>query len=85
MKVRAFERYSLMLSNWTKQWLVKLNLLKSEAALFTLKNIEALPQFRFDNTIVNFVDDHKHLSITFSSNGQWHTHIENITIAAKNY
>ena len=85
MQVRAFERYSLMLSNWTKQWLVKLNPLKSEAVLVTLTKIEALPQFRFDNTIVNFVDGHKHLGITFSSNGQWHTHIENITIAVKNY
>ena len=45
-------------------------------------HIEVLPQLIFDNNIINFVDDHKHLGITFSSNGQWHTHIENITIAA---
>ena len=72
----------IMLSNLAKQWLVKFNPLKTEAVLFTLKNIEALPQLFFDNTIANFVDGHKHLGITFSSNSQWHTHIENITIAA---
>ena len=72
----------IMLSNMAKQWLVKFNPLKTEAVLCTLKNIEALPQLIFDNTVINFVDDHKHLGITFSSHGQWHTHIENITIAA---
>ena len=71
-----------MLSNWAKQWLVKFNLLKTDAVLFILKNIEALPQLIFDNTVIHFVDDHKHLGITFSSSGQWHTCIENITIAA---
>ena len=54
----------IMLSNWAKQWLDKFNQLKTEAVLFTL------PQLIFDNTIVSFVDDHKHLDITFSSNGQ---------------
>ena len=68
----------IILSNWAKQWLVKFNQLKTEAVLFTLKNIEALPQLIFDDTIINFVDDHKHLGITFSSNGQWHTHIKNL-------
>ena len=51
----------IMLSNWAKQWLVKFNPLKTEAVLFTLKNIEALPHFVFDKTIINFVDNHKHL------------------------
>ena len=71
-----------MLSNWAIQWLVKFKPLKTEAVLYTLKNIEALPQHIFDNITVNFFDDHKHLGITFSSNGQWHIHIEKITIAS---
>ena len=71
-----------MLSNWAKQWLVKLNPLKTEAVLFTLKNIEAFPQLIFDNTIIQFVEDHKHLGITFSSNCQWHIRIENIANSA---
>ena len=41
----------IMLSYWAKQWLVKFNPLKTEAVLFSLKNIEALPQLIFDNTI----------------------------------
>ena len=60
----------IMLSNWAKPLLVKFNQLKTEAVLFTLKNSEALPQLIFDNTIINFVDDHKHLGITFSRNCQ---------------
>ena len=70
-----------MLSNCAKQWLVKFNPLKTKAVLFALKNIEALPQLIFDNTIIN-VDYLKHVGITFNSNCQWHTHIKNITIIA---
>ena len=55
-----------MLSNWAKQWLVKFNPLKTEAVLFTLKNFEAFPQLIFDNTLIKFVEDHKHLGIFFS-------------------
>ena len=40
-----------MLSNSAKQWLVKFNPLKTEAGLFTLKNIKALPQLIFNITI----------------------------------
>ena len=31
---------------------------------------------------ISFVDSHKHLGVTLSSNGQWHTHIENIVNSA---
>ena len=68
----------IMLSNWAIQWLVKFNPLKTEAVLFTLKYFEAFPQLIFDNTPIKFVEDHKHVGITFSQNGQWHTHIEQI-------
>ena len=72
----------IMLSNWAIQWLVKFNPLKTEAVLFTLKYFEAFPQLIFDNTPIKFVEDHKHLGITFSQNGQWHTHIEQIANTA---
>ena len=36
----------------------------------------------FDNTPIKFVEGHKHLGITFSQNGQWHTHIEQIANTA---
>ena len=64
----------IMLSNWAIQWLVKFNPLKIEAVLFTLKYFDAFPQLIFDNTPIKFVEDHKHLGVAFSQNGQWHTH-----------
>ena len=64
----------IMLSNWAIQWLIKFNPLKTEAVFFTLKYFEAFPQLIFDNTPIKFVEDHKHLGITFSQNGQWHTY-----------
>ena len=67
---------------WTRQWPVTFNPLKTEAVLFTLKKINILPQLIFDNIPINFVDSHKHLGVTFSSTGQWHTHIENIVLSA---
>ena len=73
----------IMLSNSAIQWLVKFNPLKTETVLFTLKYLEAFPQLIFDNTPIKFVEDHKHLGITtFSQNGQWHTHIEQIANTA---
>ena len=71
-----------LLSNWARQWLVTFNPLKTEAVLFTLKKINILPQLVFDNIPINFVDSHKHLGVTFSSTGQWHSHIENIVLSA---
>ncbi|MCG7882888.1 MAG: hypothetical protein JAY96_15005, partial [Candidatus Thiodiazotropha endolucinida] len=63
---------------WAKQWLVTFNPLKTEAIMFSLKRNYAMPNLRFDNTDIEFVDSHKHLGVTLSCNGQWHTHIENI-------
>ena len=74
--------YFQLLSNWARQWLVTFNPLKTEAVLFTLKKINILPQLIFDNIPINFVDSHKHLGVTFSSTGQWHSHIENIVLSA---
>ena len=71
-----------LLTNWAKQWLVKFNLLKTEAVLFTLKKLDFLPQLVFDNIPISFVDSHKHLGVTLSSNGQWHSRVENIANSA---
>ena len=71
-----------LLTNWAKQWLVTFNPLKTEAVLFTLKKLDFLPQLVFDNIPINFVDSHKHLGVTLSSNGQWHSHVENIKNSA---
>ena len=69
---------------WAKRWLINFNPAKTEAVLFTLKNLVRLPNLIFDNIQIRFVEFHKHLGLTFSKNGQWHMHIENIlTSAAK--
>ena len=72
-----------MMSNWAKQWLVTFNPLKTEAVLFTLKKLDFFPHLIFDNVVINFVDSHKHLGVTISSNDQRHTHIENISRGTK--
>ena len=43
------------------------------AMLFTLRPLD---------TIINFVESHKHLGITLAYNGQWHTHLETILSSA---
>ena len=67
---------------WAKQWLIKFNPLKTEAILFTLKFFEHFPNLIFNDTQIKFVEDHKHLGLTFSSNGKWHKHIDNILNSA---
>ena len=70
-----------LLLNWARQWLVTFNPLKTEAINLLLKNY-ILPQLVFDNIPINFVDSHKHIVVTCSSTGQWHSHIENIVLLA---
>ena len=74
--------YLQLLTNWAKQCMVTFNPLKTEAVLFTLKKLDFLPQLVFDNIPISFIDSHKHLGVTLSSNGQWHSHVENIVNSA---
>ena len=67
-----------LISEWARKWLVDFNPIKTVAMLFSLRPIDALPLLNFNNSIIDFVENHKHLGITFSCNGQWHTHIETI-------
>ena len=60
------------------KWLVDFNLIKIVAMLFTLRPLDFLPLLNFNNTIINFVESHKHLGITLAYNGQLHAHIETI-------
>ena len=71
-----------MLVRWAAQWLINFNPLKTEVMLFTLRLVDSLPNIIFDGTPIKFVTEHKHLDLTFSSNGQWHCHIENIIKSA---
>lgn len=67
-----------VISAWAKQWLVAFNPIKTEAVLFTCSNIFQNPSLIFDNILIKFVENHKHLGLTLSSNAKWHAHIENI-------
>ena len=49
---------------------------------FTLKNVVHLPSLIFNNIPIQFVDHHKHLRITFSCDGKWNKHVENILQSA---
>ena len=71
-----------LLAAWAKQWLIKFNLLKTEAILFTLRQSEAFPKLIFENTQLRFVDCHKHLRVTLNLKGQWHDHIEKVVKSA---
>ena len=55
---------------------------KSEAILFILKQFENFPNLIFNGTQIQFVDDHKHLRLTLSKNGKWHSHIDKILNSA---
>ena len=67
-----------VISALAKQWLVIFNPSKTEAILFSLRLNNPTPSLFFENTLTEFVESHKHLSLTLSSNSNWHTHTENI-------
>ena len=49
--------------------------------MFSINNVNN-PNLYFDQVPVTFVDEHKHLGLTFSRNGKWHAHINNILTTA---
>ena len=71
-----------LISAWAKKWLVDFNPIKTVAMLLTLRPADYLPSLNFNNTVINFIESHKHLGITLTYNGQWHTHIETILNSA---
>ena len=68
---------------WTSKWLVTFNPSKSESLLISRKrsNINH-PDLCMDNNVIQEVNSHKHLGLTFSNDGTWHEHITNITSKA---
>ncbi len=72
----------IILSDWAKRWLVNFNPNKTEAMLFTLRQLDRPLVLTFENINITFVEHHKHLGLTFSNNGKWHTHIHNIMVSS---
>jgi len=64
-----------------KQWLINLNPAKTEV-LFLFLACRNTANLIFNDTPLSFVDHHKHLGVTFSSDGSWHKHITNIVSVA---
>ena len=70
-----------IITAWAKQWLVDFNPNTTEAILFSINNVNN-PKLYFNQVPVTFVDEHKHLELTFSRDGKWHAHINNILTSA---
>ena len=68
-----------MISVWARQWLVKFNPDKSVAMHFS-KTINYHSSLIFN--AIQFVENHKHLGLTLSSNGKWREHINNKSVSA---
>jgi hypothetical protein len=68
------------ISIWSKQWLVNFNPQKTTAMVFSNINLPNDVEITFQDKLVEFVTCHKHLGITFESNGKFHTHIHVVSI-----
>ena len=65
---------------WSNQWLVDFNPVKTETMVVSRKRIKLNhPDLIMDNNILQEVEHHKHLGITFSSDLTWINHIVEIT------
>ena len=65
--------------DWSKLWLVDFNPNKTESLVISRKNNAPFhPVLYMNDTPVREVESHKHLGLTFNSNGTWDTHIETI-------
>jgi hypothetical protein len=62
----------------SKKWWLKFNPLKTKAILFNPRNLQLFPQLYFDGCQLEYVTQHKHLGILFSSNLGWHDYIDSI-------
>ena len=72
-------------SLWSKRWLVNFNPNKTKALIFSNHDLSSEDiQIKFQNQLLEFVSSHKHLGITFDSNGKFHTHIQNIIKSVSN-
>lgn len=73
----------ITVNQWAKDWLVTFNPNKTEIIMFTLKKItHDAPVIMFGDTQLHLSTSHKHLGLTFSDNGKWSTHIDDIITKA---
>jgi hypothetical protein len=65
------------LNEWAKLWLVDFNPKKTKALIISTSAVPHL-DLRFNGEPVEIVKNHKHLGLTFTSDGNWSNHIDNI-------
>ena len=70
------------ISKWARKWLVKFNPSKTDIMVFSNINLPFEPIFQFENNMINTVKEHKHLGLTFQSNGKWTEHINSLIKSA---
>lgn len=68
----------VQLSKWATHWLITFNPLKTEVMLISNIYNDYNLEFKYNNTILNIVDTHKHLGVIISSDNKWNKHIDSI-------
>ena len=69
--------------NWSNRWLVNFNPKKTESMIISRKvEPQCHPPLYFNNVPIKNVTTHKHLGLTFSNDGSWTTHINEIITKA---
>ena len=69
--------------NWSNSWLVNFNPKKTESMIISRKvETQFHPPLYFNNVPIKNVTTHKHLGLTFSNDGSWITHINEIITKA---
>ena len=62
---------------WAVRWLVSFNLAKSESMILSRKHNKPFhPSLSMNQNLINNVNSHKHLELTFSQDCSWHDHLE---------
>jgi hypothetical protein len=69
------------LNEWARLWLLDFNPKKTKALVISNRAVPHL-DLRFNGESVEIVKKHKHLGLTFASDGNWTNHIDNILNAA---
>ena len=69
------------INEWSNKWLINFNPSKTEVLLISNRETENIA-LNFGGTTLQKSNTHKHLGITFSSDGKWSIHIKNLCDAA---
>ena len=71
------------IAHWAKQWLVKLSPEKTEIMYFSTRSSPVDLFFSADNIKMKPVDAYKLIGVTFSADGKWSKHINNVVKASR--